>query len=38
MPDLVPRLAQGLLDEPASALRIVIVNGQRLSQSGKRRA
>ena len=33
MPDLVPRLAQGLLDELASALRIVIVNGPR--QSGK---
>jgi uncharacterized protein len=31
--DLVPRLAQGLLDELASALRIVIVNGPR--QSGK---
>ena len=33
MADLVPRLAQGLLDELASALRIVIVNGPR--QSGK---
>jgi uncharacterized protein len=33
MPDLVPRLAQGLLDELAGALRIVIVNGPR--QSGK---
>jgi predicted AAA+ superfamily ATPase len=33
MPDLIPRLAQGLLDELASALRIVIVNGPR--QSGK---
>jgi predicted AAA+ superfamily ATPase len=33
MPDLVPRLAQGLLDELAPALRIVIVNGPR--QSGK---
>jgi uncharacterized protein len=33
MTDLVPRLAQGLLDELASALRIVIVNGPR--QSGK---
>jgi hypothetical protein len=31
--ELVPRLAQGLLDELASALRIVIVNGPR--QSGK---
>jgi uncharacterized protein len=31
--DLVPRMAQGLLDELASALRIVIVNGPR--QSGK---
>jgi predicted AAA+ superfamily ATPase len=31
--DLVPRLARGLLDELASALRIVIVNGPR--QSGK---
>lgn len=33
MPDLVPRLAQGLLDELASALRVVVVNGPR--QSGK---
>jgi hypothetical protein len=33
MPDLVPPLAQGLLDELAGALRIVIVNGPR--QSGK---
>lgn len=33
MPDLVPRLAQDLLDELAAALRIVIVNGPR--QSGK---
>src|ERR1700722_1107278 len=33
MADLVPRLAQGLLDELASALRSVIVNGPR--QSGK---
>jgi predicted AAA+ superfamily ATPase len=31
--ELVPRLAQGLLDELVSALRIVIVNGPR--QSGK---
>jgi predicted AAA+ superfamily ATPase len=31
--DLVPRLAQGLLDELAFALRIVIGNGPR--QSGK---
>lgn len=33
MGDLVPRLAQGLLDELASALRVVVVNGPR--QSGK---
>src|SRR3984957_17410050 len=33
MADLVPRIAQGLLDELTSALRIVIVNGPR--QSGK---
>jgi uncharacterized protein len=33
MSELVPRMAQGLLDELASALRIVIVNGPR--QSGK---
>jgi hypothetical protein len=33
MVDLLPRLAQGRLDELASALRIVIVNGPR--QSGK---
>jgi hypothetical protein len=33
MADLIPRLAQDLLDELASALRIVIVNGPR--QSGK---
>jgi hypothetical protein len=33
MADLVPRLAHGLLDELASELRIVIVNGPR--QSGK---
>ena len=33
MADLFPRLAQGLLDELASVLRIVIVNGPR--QSGK---
>lgn len=33
MADLIPRLSQGLLDELASALRIVIVNGPR--QSGK---
>ena len=33
MVELVPRMAQGLLDELASALRIVIVNGPR--QSGK---
>lgn len=33
MTDLVPRMAQGRLDELAAALRIVIVNGPR--QSGK---
>jgi uncharacterized protein len=33
MADLIPRLAQGLLEELASALRVVIVNGPR--QSGK---
>jgi uncharacterized protein len=33
MTELVPRMAQGLLDELVSALRIVIVNGPR--QSGK---
>lgn len=33
MADLVPRLAQGLLDELVAALRVVIVNGPR--QSGK---
>lgn len=33
MTELVPRLAQGLLDELVSALRVVIVNGPR--QSGK---
>jgi uncharacterized protein len=33
MAELVPRMAQGLLDELVSALRVVIVNGPR--QSGK---
>lgn len=33
MAELVPRMTQGLLDELASALRVVIVNGPR--QSGK---
>jgi hypothetical protein len=33
MADLIPRLASGLLDELASSLRVVIVNGPR--QSGK---
>ena len=33
MADLVPRMAQGLLDELATSLRVVIVNGPR--QSGK---
>lgn len=33
MTDLVPRMAQGLLDELVGALRVVIVNGPR--QSGK---
>ena len=34
MVDLIPRLAQWLLDELASALRIVIVNGPRLRPLG----
>ena len=33
MADLVPRMARGLLDELATSLRVVIVNGPR--QSGK---
>jgi predicted AAA+ superfamily ATPase len=33
MADLVPRMAQGLLDELVAALRVIVVNGPR--QSGK---